>query len=251
MSTITDNNALNVIPDNLSGYSAAARQTETQSENDLGEDAFLTLMLAQLKHQDPMQPMENGEFLSQMAEFSTVTGIEDMNASLETLTTSIGTNRTLEAASLIGREVVVEDDQLSLDDSDTGVGGRFSLDSSSGDVSLDIYSPDGTLVRRQAMGQFEAGEHAFSWDGLTDNGEAAPAGDYTASISADNGIGERYAVPVLVMRTVDSVELGTSGSVILNTQSGDSIGLDEVRQIREAKTHTSANTNNTEEETPA
>jgi len=163
-----------------------------------------------------MQPMENGEFLSQMAEFSTVTGIEDMNASLETLTTSIGTNRTLEAASLIGREVVVEDDQLSLDDSDTGVGGRFSLDSSSGDVSLDIYSPDGTLVRRQAMGQFEAGEHAFSWDGL-----------------------------------VDSVELGTSGSVILNTQSGDSIGLDEVRQIREAKTHTSANTNNTEEETPA
>jgi len=196
-----------------------------------------------------MQPMENGEFLSQMAEFSTVTGIEEMNASLETLTTSIGTNRTLEAASLIGREVVVEDDQLSLGDGDTGVGGRFSLDGSSGDVSLDIYGPDGTLVRRQAMGQFEGGEHAFTWDGLNDKGEAAAAGDYTASISADNGIGERYAVPVLVMRTVDSVELGTSGSVILNTKAGDSIGLDEVRQIRDASTQT--NNNTTEEETPA
>jgi len=145
------------------------------------EDAFLTLMLAQLKHQDPMKPMENGEFLSQMAEFSTVTGIEEMNASLETLTTSIGTNRTLEAASLIGREVIVEDDQLSLGDGNTGVGGRFSLDGSSGDVSLDVYGPDGTLVRRQAMGQFEGGEHAFTWDGLNDKGEAAAAGDYTAS----------------------------------------------------------------------
>lgn len=96
MSTIT-----NTIPDTLTSYTAQARQEETASDNDLGEDAFLTLMLAQLKHQDPMQPMENGEFLSQMAEFSTVSGIEEMNASLKELTTSYGTNRTLEAASLV------------------------------------------------------------------------------------------------------------------------------------------------------
>ncbi len=242
MSTFT-----NTIPDALSGYSAQARQTETQTDNDLGEDAFLTLMLAQLKHQDPMQPMENGEFLSQMAEFSTVSGIEDMNASLENLTASYGANRTLEAASLVGREVIIEDNLLSFQGNSEGVNGRFTLDHSSGDVALDVHDVDGALVRRQALGQFDGGEHSFSWDGRSDNGEISPQGEYIASISADNGLGERYSVPVHVARVVDSVEFGDGGSVVLNTLSGEPIGLDEVRQIRDMRT--TPNNNSTTEET--
>ena len=95
-----------IIPASLQQYQATERIEEASSD-ELGQDEFLTLMLTQLKHQDPFQPMENGEFIGQLAQFSTVSGIEQMQVALEDLSGSFVSNQTLEATRLVGKEVLI------------------------------------------------------------------------------------------------------------------------------------------------
>jgi len=229
MIDITDN-----MPTGLAKYDLAAREPEARND-ELGQDEFLTLLIAQIKHQDPMKPMENGAFIAEMAQFSTVSGIEEMNDSLQELSGAYGAGQTLQASSLIGREVLVDDATLVLGEGEAdGAGGRFELEASSGEVTLEILDPSGALVRRLPLGQHAAGTHDFRWDGLDDDGEPVPPGRYSASVTAANG-GEEppTALTVMVARTVDSVEFAPGGRVQLNTDTGEAIELDEVRQISE------------------
>lgn len=199
---------------------------------ELGQDDFLELMTQQLKNQDPMKPMDNGEFLGQMAQFSTVSGIESMQASLESLTQTFSSSQTLQSVQLVGQEVLIENPELSLD-SNGDTGGRFDLDATSGDVQLNISDSAGNLVRKIDLGEFPAGRHDFSWNGLNTKGDRAPAGNYTIDIVAKNG--ETFnSATVLSARIVDSVEFGQGGESTLNTTQGDVLSLADIRQIRNA-----------------
>ena len=220
-----------IVPAALTKYQIDERTQETNS-SELGQEDFLTLMMAQLKHQDPFKPMENGEFLGQMAQFSTVTGIEGMQTSLEQMSGSFTANQTLQASQLIGRSVLVEDSIAHLN-TDGSVDGRFELSASSGSVKIDIMDSNGRLVREIEMGEKAAGRHDFSWDGNDSSGDRLPAGQYTIEITAQSG-DTREAVAVLLSRGVDSVEFGNDGVVQLNTDNGETILLDQIKQIRQS-----------------
>jgi len=224
-----------VATDRLSRYGIEQRPAE-EKRTELGQDAFLTLMLTQLKHQDPLAPMENGEFLGQMAQFSTVSGIEKMQDSIDGLAGAYGTSQTLQASELVGREVLIESRELHVGEDGTGAtSGRFELDASSGDVAMEIVDARGSLVRSMPLGQLAAGSHDFTWDGRDADGDPAASGTYTASVTAASG-DERVALNVLVARTVDSVEFAPGGTVELNTGGGSTITLADIRQISERRT---------------
>lgn len=203
-----------------------------ETAKELGQEDFLTLMMTQLKNQDPFQPMENGEFLGQMAQFSTVSGIEGMQDSLDAMTGSFGANQTLQASQLIGKSVLVEDSSAYLRSGES-VEGRFDLTSSSGSVTMNITNASGSLVREIELGEKSAGGHDFSWDGNDSLGEPLPPGQYNISIAAASG-DSIVAVPVQLSRKVDSVEFGQDGVVQLNTVDNEMITLDQVKQIRQS-----------------
>lgn len=229
MNTITS-----AVPEQLAQHDLGNREPVAKS-NELGQDEFLKLMLTQIKYQDPMKPMENGEFIGQMAQFSTVSGIEKMNASIESLSSAYGSSQTLQASQLIGREVLLSDNTLELDASESGAGGRFDLDASSGSVTVDVMDPGGSLVRRMSLGQQAAGPHDFHWDGRDDNGDPVAAGTYNAVITAEGANGDDVSLPVLVARLVGSVEFDPDGQVTLATDTGDTFNLSDIRQIRPSR----------------
>jgi len=222
-----------ILPTALDQYQLE-QNTATDGKKELGQGEFLELMMAQLKHQDPFKPMENGEFLGQMAQFSTVSGIDKMQAALEELSSGYMSSQTLEATKLVGQEVLVESNQITLN-SENEVSGRFTLETASGDVKLDVTDSTGKVVRHIDLGEHAAGRNDFSWDALDNKGKRVPPGDYTIGISASDG--EEYvAASVLMPRIVDSVEFSTGGSAVLNTTDGNSLTLDEIRAVRRAPT---------------
>jgi len=219
-----------IIPASLQQYQASERIEEPASE-ELGQDEFLTLMLTQLKHQDPFQPMENGEFIGQLAQFSTVSGIEQMQVALEDLSGSFVSNQTLEATRLVGKEVLIESDTVFLEENND-INGRFQLDAASGDVQLTVLDQTGAAVNQIALGEYPAGRHDFTWNGMDKNNNRLPAGTY--SVQVTSRIGDTYgAASTLVGRQVESVEFSNAGSAEINTSNGEVMGLSDVRAVRE------------------
>ena len=213
----------------LNDQYAVTQPTPTYNK-ELGQDEFLELMTAQLKNQDPMEPMDNGEFLGQMAQFSTVSGIEAMQKSLDNLSTTYATGQTLQSAQLVGQEVLVESNSMELADSGA-TGGSFELAASSGNVTVNIADSAGNVVREIRLGEYASGRHDFTWDGKDNGGERVPAGTYAAEVSAQQGE-DFEAASVFTTRFVESVEFGTGGQAILNTRQGDVFSLADIRQIR-------------------
>lgn len=207
------------------------QQSTNNINKELGQEDFLELMMAQLKHQDPMEPMDNGEFLGQMAQFSTVTGIDEMKQSMEGLSASYAAGQTLQSTQLVGQEVLVESAKLELNN--TGrTEGAFELDAASGDVRMDVTNSAGTIIRQIELGEYAAGRHTFQWDGMDSNGKRVPQGQYSVQISAQRD-DEYVSATVLTTRVIDSVEFGNGSETILNTRQGENLTLADIRQIRQ------------------
>jgi flagellar basal-body rod modification protein FlgD len=207
---------------------------ESNFNKELGQEEFFELMMAQLQNQDPMKPMDNGEFLGQMAQFSTVTGIEGMQESLQALTDTYATSQTLQATQLVGQEVLIEDNAVELSD-DGQVSGSFELDASSGDVKLDIANTAGVVIQQIDLGSFAAGRHVFAWNGQNSDGERMPAGKYSVNVTAQRD--DSYeSLTTLTTRVIDSVEFGAGNQTTLNTEQGDTITMSDIRQIRSVNT---------------
>ena len=207
--------------------------TQPQSNTNnaqLSQDEFLKLMITQLNNQDPMKPMQNGEFLSQMAQFGTVSGINNLQQSFSQLATSLTSSQALQASSLVGRNVLVPGSVGVLNAGQT-MQGTIKLPASTSDVVLNVYDAGGQLVRRVDLGAHSQGDMQFSWDGLTDGGAYAPPGQYTvkAEMQLD---GQTVAADTALTATVDSVTLGGAGQgLTLNLAGLGSVPLSQVQQI--------------------
>ncbi len=207
------------------------RQEEKKKKDDVGQDQFLELMLAQLQNQDPMKPMENGEFLTQMAQFSSAKGIQEMSESLASFTESLTSSQALQASSLIGRHVMVAGETGYLEQDSNGIAGAAELPTSATDVVVSVYDTAGTLVQRSSRGQQEAGLFQFNWDGKGSDGQPAAPGHYRFSVEAQVG-GENKAVETMLVSRVDSVTLGKGGQgVTLNLAGLGTANFAEVREI--------------------
>lgn len=190
---------------------------------------FLTLMSAQLKNQDPLNPTDSNQFLAQLAQLSTVSGINSMNATMTSLSTSMLSSQALSSASLVGHSILTPASSAAYA-SGQPLSGVVQVPAGASSVTLTITDASGAVVR-QTSGTPGAGNQPFSWDGTTDSGAAAPPGTYTVTATAIvNGTTE--GASTLLNGTVTSVTLaGSGGGVTLNTPELGPIALSAVTQI--------------------
>jgi flagellar basal-body rod modification protein FlgD len=207
----------------------ALKQPERKAEEGLGQDAFLELMLTQLQHQDPLNPMESADFLSQVAQFGTVNGITELNGSFATLSSSLQSNQALQASTMVGNTVLVPSDRTVLTPGNQ-VSGKVFSESSTPNLILDISDASGQSVRKISLGTQAAGLVEFKWDGLNNNGEPLPAGTYGIQAAAQVG-GEAVAQTVLVNAKVDSVSLITGKEPLLNLNGIGAYSMSDVLEI--------------------
>lgn len=225
--------------DSSSPYSAFALNpaagSDPASRTELGQKDFIELLVAQVKNQDPSKPMDPGQFMNQLAQFSTVNGVQELNESFGTLSDKLASGQSIQAAALVDRSVMVEGGDAVLNDKG-GISGILQLPEASSGVTLRVYNARGELVRSLPLGANEAGTLQYNWDGFTDSGEAAPQGRYQVTAEALIG-GDRQALPVSVATRIESVTLnqdaaGTPQATMLNLASGTSVPLSSVQQIR-------------------
>ncbi len=208
------------------GQSASAEQPRDR----LGQAEFLKLMVAQLKNQDPFKPMESGEFLGDIAQFGTVSGIQELQQAFAGLSGSIQSNQALQAAALVGRDVLVPTARGWLA-SGGSVRGAVDLPASTTQLAVNVFNAGGELVRRIDMGTQAAGLAQFQWDGLRDDGSYAAPGLYTVRAEAILG-GETAAVDALLVAPVESVTLGGPGEgLTVNLGALGAVEFAQVRQI--------------------
>jgi len=199
------------------------------SRKELGQEQFLELMTTQLQNQDPFKPMESGDFLSQIAQFSTVEGIGDLNDAFSGLSQSLVSNQALQATNLVGRQVLAPTGVAALSQGGS-IRGNVELPAASGEVVVNVYDQAGQVVRRLELGSQAAGPVSFQWDGLKNDGQFASPGNYF--ISAEASIdGQFEAVETLLASEVRSVTLSNSGGLLLDLDGIGSLDFSEVRQI--------------------
>lgn len=196
----------------------------------LGQQDFLRLMVAQVRNQDPMSPQPNGEFLSQLAQFSTNDGVTKMQKSIEQMASSLQSNQALQASALVGRKVLVNSNKLSLNAEGDAKAG-IELPAGVNNLNASIYSESGELLKTIPLGQPTPGFFQFAWDGTGQDNKRLPAGNYKVEVRGNYG-GKEVSVKTLTSANVDSVSLGQNGEGLkLNVAGVGSVSLDEVKQI--------------------
>jgi len=192
-------------------------------------DRFLKLLVTQLKNQDPMNPMDNAQFTSQMAQINTVTGINTLNETVNGLLQQFGALEALQAAQLTGRSVLVTGNRLTADGKGTAVAGGVNLAAPADKVTVEIIDANGNPVRSIALGASAAGVSRFTWDGKTDAGTDAPAGSYSFTVKASSA-GAEVGATELMARTVEAVTR-ENGSTQLVLAGGIRVAYGDVKQI--------------------
>jgi flagellar basal-body rod modification protein FlgD len=196
----------------------------------LGQRDFLRLMVAQAQHQDPLQPQANGEFLSQLAQFSTNDGITKMQESLQQLAFSMQSGETLQASTLVGRNVMVSSDKLALSpDSENKV--TIDMVPGASELVASVYSETGELIKTMPLGQPPVGPFSFKWDGTNNKLEPMPQGNYTVKVACKYQ-GREEALSTMTSAKVESIRVGRVGEgVQLNLAGIGEVALRNVRQI--------------------
>jgi flagellar basal-body rod modification protein FlgD len=204
-------------------------QQSTGASNQLDQNSFLQLMITEFKNQDPSQPADPSQMLSQLAQFSTVTGIQGMQNSISGLTNSLMSSQLLNGATIVGHQVLAPQSNLSLASNQT-VNGAVDVPTGVSAVSIAITDASGQVVRQITIPS-QSGLTNFSWDGLEDNGAAAPPGNYGIS-AVGNVAGQNQSLQTLIASRVNSVTIDpTTQGLTLNTDTIGSIALSAVRQI--------------------
>jgi flagellar basal-body rod modification protein FlgD len=196
----------------------SAAQGATVKKDELGQDAFLKLMVTQLKNQDPFKPTDPSAFLGQLAQFSTVSGIQNMQNSLSTLSESLRSSQVLGGTSLVGHNILASADGATLGSAGE-VQGATTIPEGATAAVLVVTDASGQLIRRVPLSS-QAGETGFTWDGTTDLGARAPVGNYKFSAIANVG-GAAEQLATSVIGRVGSVTIDpTNYSLTLNTDLG-------------------------------
>lgn len=221
-------NEINSVNSEILSSLSLQNQPQTKS-NDLGEDAFLQLMIAQLQNQDPLSPAKNEDFIAQLAQFSSVEGINNINTSISELSTTFKSNAALEASALVGRQVQVGTDVATLSQG-SDVRGTIALPGTANNVQLIIENSKNERIQTRNLGVQSAGEVDFTWDGTNDSGEAVPEGQY--KVTAVGMLGDQSTeLPVFVGANVNSVTVGANNTMILNLEGLGSVRLDQVSRF--------------------
>ena len=209
--------------------SGAAAATPAKKSNTLDQSSFLTLLTAQLQNQDPFSPMDNTQMVAQMAQFSSVAGISEMNTTLGAIATKLNATTPSDAMNYVGKTVLTQGN-TAYGRASGGLAGQIELDGAASDVSVTIADANGAVVKSLSLGTQQGGTVGYDWDGKTADGKEAGAGPFTISVSAMNGntaVGSRS----LVWAPVQSVSMPATGSPVLTVAGLGQVQLSAVRSV--------------------
>ncbi len=206
----------------------AAGAAAASGREELGKNQFLELMIAQFNNQDPLEPAKNEDFIAQLAQFSSLEGIQNLNATVESMAAALRSSTTLQAASMVGRSVLAPAGQALMEGD--GLGGNVVNNQGAADIVVEISNGSGGLVQRLELGTRPEGDVRFRWDGRNAAGEAQPAGIYGFRAYALSG-GEPTQLDVELPERVTSVSFD-GGEARLNLAGGASVRLSDIRELQ-------------------
>lgn len=235
MSQVNDTASASNILSNLN----ISNKPQEKKSNELGQSAFLELMITQMNNQDPLSPQDNTEFVAQLAQFSSVEGLERLNKNFQDFSGTFMSNQALQASSLVGRSVTVTAESARLVSGDI-IAGSVDIPAATSDLSISIYNQAGALIAKIPVGQAPKGETVFRWDGenIEVNGELldwaasqpAPAGEYRFEVNATQE-GKVEQLETALSANVNSVTLGSDGTLTLNLAGVGPVNIADVKQF--------------------
>ena len=226
MATVNTNNT--VSPELLAAMNPKA--TTSAAGGGDAQNRFMTMLVAQMKNQDPLNPLDNAQVTSQLAQLSTVTGIDKLNSTLTSMQGAYQTSQSLQAASMIGHNVLAPGSNMTLSNGKAVFG--VELTSPADDVKVAVLDASKKVVRTIDLGAKETSLSSLQWDGVTDDGNTAADGTYTFKVSAvQGGKDVSSSVVALALGQVSSVMTGAGGVKLTVPSIGD-VSLADVRQIQ-------------------
>ena len=211
------------------GSATSTAAATASKRNQLNQQQFMELMVTQFRNQDPFKPLDSSQFLGQLAQFSTVSGIADMQASLATLVSSLQGDRMLSGSALVGHEVLVPASKGFIG-AEGSLRGAIDVPEGTQQVVVNVRDSAGQLVRRFTA-PATAGTMDFAWDGTREDGTRVPAGQYAIEAHGVTG-GATESLDVLLVDRVESVTLDASTqALVLNTSTQGTVSLATVRRI--------------------
>jgi len=222
---ITSNN-YTVTPATKTGTAA----TNTNDPNSVAsqQDTFLKLLVTQMQNQDPLNPMDNSQMTSQIAQLNTVQGINKLNSTVAALQTQLQASQNLQSTSFIGRTVLAPGSNLSLTNGSAQMG--VDLTSASDSTMVQIKDVGGNVVRTFGIGAGVAGTNQITWDGKNDAGQTMPDGQYKFAVSASAN-NQQVQAATLAYSLVNSVSMSSTG-VKLNTNHSGDVDVNSVRLVK-------------------
>jgi flagellar basal-body rod modification protein FlgD len=224
MTTVQSSSSVSDSLMNAVNGTTSAKGKDTVAE---AQDRFMTLLVTQMKNQDPLNPMDNAQMTSQLAQLSTVSGIEKMNAAMQSLMGSYQASQTLQATSMIGHGVLAPGNSLQLSEGQALLG--VELATPADKVEVTIRDDKGNAVHSFTLENQAAGTYPLAWDGKTDADTMAPDGKYTFEVKATTG-GEKVAATALGFGQVASVSTNSQG-IKINVPDLGALNFADIRQI--------------------
>ncbi|MFT4814738.1 MAG: flagellar basal-body rod modification protein FlgD [Pseudohongiellaceae bacterium] len=220
----------NTIDQIFSPSSSASAQVNSKND-ELGQEDFLKLLVAQLKNQDPSNPVENSEFLGQIAQFSMVSGIDSLGASFDSVASSLFSTQAMQASQLVGKDILIETNTADLAEGES-IEGVLESTTAASNVKIYVENQSGLLVRTLDLGNIGAGSTQFNWNGLIGEATQAPSGSYT--LRAEGFVeGSLEGVPVQIFNRVQSISVDRHNtSVSLELSGNRSVGIGQVREFK-------------------
>jgi len=212
----------------LSASSAQSAKSAGATSGDANQDRFLTLLVTQLKNQDPLNPMDNAQITSQLAQINTVQGIDKLNTTLTALSGSMTSTQTLQTASLVGRQVLVGGSEIDLSQGNAVAG--FSLDQAVDQLTVTVRDAAGAPIHTVELGPQSPGIHLFAWDGATDQGAQAADGRYSFSVGG-LAAGTKIDGTSLSIGLVNGVTPGKDGGTTINIGTLGDKSLADIKRI--------------------
>lgn len=229
MNTFDSTSASDILKDYRTENQKGESKDKDKKAQDMGRNEFMDLMIAQMKNQDPLEPQKDGDFIAQLAQFSSLEEMQNLSGSVDEAMGQFRSTQALQASAMVGQSVQVEGDIAQLGP-EGEVEGAVELPAATSNLQVSVLTPEGDVVRRMDLGQQSKGMTNFTWDGENEDGELMAPGDYRLKAEAKFD-GENEELTTQVNANVDSVSL-EDGGVTLNLAGRGSVPLDEVRQIK-------------------
>ncbi len=223
---MTTTNSISAVSGFGASAAASAAAAATAAKANDAADRFLTLLITQMKNQDPLNPLDNAQLTSQLAQINTVSGINKLNDTVAALSASLNAGQSLQAVGLVGRSALVAGNKIEL--AGGKAAGGFTLPSAANGVTVTVKDAAGAVVRTMPLGTVPAGKGSFVWDGQTDAGGTAKDGLYTFAVAGSAG-GKVVTADTQMQGKVVGLVAGASGMQLNLGQ----LGLFELSQVVE------------------